>query len=92
MRSWVLCWEEGRVPDIIAGELLAGAGKLGPVSCRFTVLREILLRDFCKPASGTEFHPVLPPAFLLVGWLSPFWRVISDFPCEVVRLGFLILI
>ena len=49
------------------------------------------LLSFTKPSyvtfAGTVFHPPLPPAFLLVGW-----ELAHDFPCEVDRLGFLILI
>lgn len=44
--------------------LLAEAGKIVPVTCGFAAL----LRDFCKAASGTEFRPPAPPAFVRAGW------------------------
>lgn len=50
--------------------MLAEAGKVVSVTCGFTAL----LRDFCKPASGAEFHPLTPPAFVQCWMVKSFLR------------------
>lgn len=53
--------------------MLAEAGKVLSVTCGFTVPHKTFLRDFCKLASGTEFHQPIPPAFVQC-WMVKFFR------------------